>query len=46
MPSAWHGLWYQRGMNSLLEIGNDYFQTKGHCHDALVNEQYYLFTDR
>ena len=46
MPSTWHGLWYQRGMNSLLEITIDHFQTKGHCQDVLPSEQYYLFHDR
>jgi len=46
MPTAWHGSWYQRGMNSLLTITNDHIQTKGRCQDVLPVEQYYLFTDR
>ncbi|CAF3716634.1 unnamed protein product [Rotaria sordida] len=46
MPTAWLGLWYQRGMNSLLEITIDHIQTKGLCLDVLPVQQYYLFTDR
>lgn len=46
MPTAWHGLWYQRGMNSLLEITIDHIQTKGRCQDVLPVQQYYLFNDR
>ncbi|CAF3761022.1 unnamed protein product [Adineta steineri] len=46
MPTAWLGLWYQRGMNSLLEITNDQIQSKGFCLDVLSAQQYYLFNDR
>ncbi|CAF2522822.1 unnamed protein product [Rotaria sp. Silwood2] len=46
MPTTWLGLWYQRGMSSLLEITIDHIQTKGRCIDVLPIQQYYLFTDR
>ena len=46
MPTAWRGFWYQRGMNTLLEITIDHVQTKGHCLDVLDTRNYYLFTDR
>ncbi|CAF2042517.1 unnamed protein product [Rotaria magnacalcarata] len=46
MPTAWRGLWYQHGMNSLLEITVDHIQTKGDCLELLPAQQYYLFTDR
>ena len=46
MPTAWRGFWYQRGMNTLLEITLDHVQTKGHCLDVLDARNYYLFTDR
>ncbi|CAF3678141.1 unnamed protein product [Rotaria sp. Silwood1] len=46
MPTAWLGSWYQRGMNSLLEITIDHIQTKGLCLDVLPIQQYYLFIDR
>ncbi|CAF4671813.1 unnamed protein product, partial [Rotaria magnacalcarata] len=46
MPAAWLGSWYQRGMNSLLEITIDHIKTKGLCIDALPSQQYYFLTDR
>jgi len=46
MPTAWIGSWYQRGMNSLIEITNDYIQTKGFCIDGQLADEYYLFSDQ
>ena len=46
MPTGWFGLWYQRGMDSLLEIADDRIETKGLCVDALPSHQYYLFLDQ
>ncbi|CAF1046948.1 unnamed protein product [Adineta ricciae] len=46
MPTGWFGLWYQHGMNSLLEIADDRIETKGLCVDVLPSHQYYIFLDR